>query len=156
MRTLLALSEILIASDWNPGLSRLQAVINTAVHTIPGLREEYEAGADLLNRRSQRSTTQSFASLSRGERVALLEGFVWLFGAESGESAVQDGKTKALRRLERLTQSDEERRFRELVLRDILYRIHMDAALQMIGYSNVPGRAGNPRDYLAPASDAAE
>lgn len=156
MRTLLALSETLVAPDWNPGLPRIQVVITTAVHTIPGLREEYEAGAALLDRRSRRRKARRFASLSSSDQVALLESFLWRFEAESGESTVQDVQSKGLRRLERLTHSEGERRFRQLVLRDLLYRIHMDAALQMIGYSNVPGRAGNPRDYVGPPPQAVE
>ena len=92
----------------------------------------------------------SFANAGIEGRQRILESIMWRYpGAEPGTLLYY--KAKLYRGLEWLFQSEPQRRFRELVVRDLLNRFYSGSmAWKMVGYLRYPGLPGNPREYVQP------
>ena len=149
MATILALSEALVPDRFRIESPRVRQVVNQATDREPGLLEEYERGAGFLDDLSSQSFGADFHELSAERREALLDELLWRYPAERGEG-LDDLIPKAKRRLERVWHREDGRRFRQLVVRDLLRRMYLAGMPLLIGYSNLPGVPGDPREYVRP------
>lgn len=148
MATLLALVEVLIPPRHRAEPADSRIVIDAATSSVAGVLDEYRRGARLLQEASQSSYGTRFESLPLGRRERVVDGMLWRYAAESPSGDLADQLIKVQRRLERLRYDEPSRRFRQLVVRDLLHRFYLDRAVALIGYSNIPGVAGDPRAYV--------
>ncbi len=144
--TMFALAEVLVSPSFRESRAQTELLIAEAASRVPGLAATYRAGARLLDDRMRAHRATTFAQASLEERNDLLEFMFWRFEAETGD-ALHDYRAKFTRRAERVRHSEEERRLRELVVRDLLIRIHRRTAWRVMGYQNYPGIPGDPREY---------
>lgn len=143
MATILALLETLVPADYLNSRQRSTAIINDATREEPGVLTAYQSGAVLLDRAV---TDGRFGALSLAERDRVLDDILWRFDAETGGD-FESMLSKAARRIERAAHTEEERRFRQLVVRDLLARFFRHAPGKIVGYSNHQGVPGDPRGY---------
>lgn len=151
MATILALAEVLVPDRLRSRPARVRQIVNEATRTQPGVLQEYRGGAMLMEELAHSAAGSAFPDLSVADREGLLAGILWRYPADTGDS-LDDLVTKAKRRLERAWHDGERRRFRQLVVRDLLARLYEDAVPALIGYSNLPGVPGDPRAYAGPPS----
>lgn len=149
LRALLALLDVLVSPERRASPSENTALIHLATETEPGVLSEYRAGARLLNGWAGERGAGSFAAMVPPAREEVLGAVLWRFEAEDG-SGTAAYVTKGRRRLERWAHSGGERRFRELVVRDLLQRYHRRHFWKLVGYRNLPGVPGDPREYVRP------
>ena len=147
--TLVALSHVLVPSAYRVNDDRIRAVVDEATNEVPGLLDEYRRGARVLDDLADRRFAAPFAALSIGARDQVLDSVFWRYPAEY-RGGMEDLRPKVLRRIERIRNGSEIRRLRQLVMRDLLRRIYSAGVPLVIGYSNLPGVPGNPRDYVIP------
>jgi hypothetical protein len=152
LATLMALLDVIIAEPMHETSDAMALVVTRATQRVPGVLKEYRMGAELLESTARRRSLASFASATRPDRGAVVEAILWQFPALAGPS-IADVAGRALVRLDRLVLNGPARRFRELVVRDLLARYYRRYAWNLLPYDNVPGRAGPPRAYTeVPAS----
>lgn len=143
LETILALVEVLVPAEYFNSRGRSTAIINDATRNEPGVLTEYRSGAALLD---SAVPDARFPDLSLAERDRVLDDILWRFDAEKGgdfDSMV----SKAARRIERAVHTEGQRRFRQLVVRDLLGRFFRHAPGKIVGYSNHQGVPGDPREY---------
>ncbi len=149
MATILALSEALVPDRFRIESGRVRQVVEQATDREPGLLQEYERGAVFLDGLSNQAFGTDFHELSAERREGLLDQLLWRYPAERGEG-LDDLIPKVKRRLERIWHREDGRRFRQLVVRDLLRRVYLAGVPLLIGYSNLPGVPGDPREYVRP------
>ena len=149
MATILALSEVLVPDRFRVGSTRVRQVVDQGTEREPGLLGEYERGAVFLDGLSSQAFGDDFHELSAERREALLDELLWRYPAERGEG-LDDLIPKVKRRIERVWHREDGRRFRQLVVRDLLRRVYLAGVPLLIGYSNLPGVPGDPREYVGP------
>lgn len=145
--TLVALSHVLVIPDYRVNDDRIRAVVDEATNEVPGLLHEYRRGARVLDDLADRRFFAPFAAISIEARDQVLDSVFWRYPAEY-RGGMEDLRPKVLRRIERIRNGAELRRVRQLVMRDLLRRIYRAGIALVIGYSNLPGVPGNPRDYV--------
>lgn len=153
MLTVLALAEVLVPVRLLPSRSECERLVARAAAREPGILREYRSAAALLDRQASRSGSASFAELPLVDRDRILDGMLWRYHI-TDDSSLSDHVARVSRRLERVFQSEEERRLRNLVVPDLLRRLYRAAAPQLIGYGNLPGVPGDPREYTLPPRGA--
>jgi hypothetical protein len=147
----LALVETLVPDRYRLPPSRVRHLVDRATGEEPGVLREYQDGVRLLDERARRRGAPAFAALLPDQRDALLDDLLWRYGAEDhGMDRMDRYSVLLARRLERVRHSGPVRRFRQLVVRDLLRRMYEAAVPLVIGYANLPGVAGNARDYVTP------
>ncbi len=147
--TIIALLEVLLPRKLYSDQEELVKLVNEATQNGKGVFEEYRAGAALLNHMVDIQLGKfGFAKLSLKAREQILESIMWRYDYV-GRGGVGEKMWKFKFTLDRLLHSEIERRFRELVVRDLLQRFYSraDIAWQLVNYSNYPGIPGNPREY---------
>lgn len=149
MATILALAEVLVPDRLRSRPARVRQIVNEATRTQPGVLQEYRGGAMLMEELAHSAAGSPFPDLSVADREGLLAGILWRYPADTGDS-LDDLVARAKRRLERAWHDGERRRFRQLVVRDLLARLYEAAVPTLIGYSNLPGVPGDPRAYAGP------
>jgi len=148
---LLALVEVLIPSRYQVEQEVGRSIIISSVESVPGLASAYESSARMLDQHARLRGAKSFASLSLETRNEIMEDMLWRYESPSSVSGVWRQVSKIVRRLERAAHGASVRGFRELVVRDLLKRFYKYGTIKakIIGYQNLPGVAGNPRDYVS-------
>jgi len=151
MQTMLALLEVLVPRTLWPGREVMAVMVHQATGNVKGVLKEYQAGLSLLDQSASKySTSLRFADAGIEERQRILESMLWRYpGAKPGTLLYY--KAKLYRNLEKFFQFESQRRFRELVVRDLLSRFYSGStAWKMVGYRRYPGLPGNPREYVRP------
>jgi hypothetical protein len=126
-------------------------MVNQATEKERGVLNEYQAGVSLLDQSVRKyGVGTRFADAEIEGRQRILESIMRSYPmAEPGSFLYY--KAKFYRGLEQLFQPEAQRRFRDLVARDLLNRFYSDRmAWQMVGYLRYPGLPGNPREYVQP------
>ena len=147
--TLVALAHVLVPSIYRVNDGLIRAVIDEATNEVPGLHDAYRRGARVLDDLADRRFAATFVAISIADRDEILDSVFWRYPAEY-RGGMEDLRPKVLRRAERIRNSSELRRLRQLVMRDLLRRLYSAGVPLVIGYSNLPGVPGNPRDYVTP------
>jgi hypothetical protein len=151
MDTMIALLEILLPVTLWPGREAMADMVNRATENVKGVLHAYQNGAFLLDQAArEHSPGRRFAVAESEMRQRILETLLWKYaGGKSGTLSYYVGLCYAS--LERLCQSAPRRRFRELVVRDLLRRFYAGSmAWKMAGYSRPPGIPGYPRVPVRP------
>lgn len=146
MDTMIALLEVLLPVTLWPGRAAMVDMVNQATENVKGLLRAYQDGVVLLDQTARKYTPgRSFAVVESEMRQRVLETLLWKYaGGKSGTLAYYVGLCYAS--LERVCQSPPRRRFRELVVRDLLRRSYAGGvAWKMAGYLRYPGIPGYPR-----------
>jgi hypothetical protein len=151
LATVLALLDVIVAEPMHETREAMAVLVNRATERVPGVLKEYRQGAELLEATAHQAGTGSFATATRPDRAAILDAIVWQYPALTG-STFADLAGRSLVRLDRLVLGEPARRFRELVVRDLLTRYYHRYAWHLLPYDNVPGRPGHPRGYTEPPS----
>jgi hypothetical protein len=148
---MLALLEVLVPSTLWPGSEAMTVMVNQATEHVKGVLKEYKAGLFLLDQATRKyGMDTSFAEAEIEGRQRILESIMWRYPDAKPETRLYY-EVKLYRVLERLCQSESQRRFRELVVRDLLNRFYSGSmAWKMVGYLRYPGLPGNPREYVQP------
>jgi hypothetical protein len=144
---LLALLEVLVTPEHAVTRSESLALLQTATRETPGLLDAYAEGARLLDRLAVDRGHARFAAAPAAVREAIVDGLLWRYGAHDSDLVA-----RALRNFERFVHSKPRRRFRELVVRDLLLRHHRRHAWRMTGYRNHPGVPADAFEYTRPPS----
>jgi len=152
MVTIEALVQVLVPERIGVGPTRVRQIVGEATRTRPGVLREYRDGVRLLDQLAGEFRGRPFSEISLVERDGILDRILWRYPAESGD-LVDDVVSKTKRRLERVWHDDQRRRFRQLVVRDLLTQTYAAAIPTLIGYSNLPGVPGDARAYVSPPSD---
>ncbi len=147
--TLHALAQVLVPDEVRVERFRILALLDRATETEPGLLAEYRSGADTLDVLAAARGLGAFAQLDLADRDRVLDAVFWRYPADY-QGGRGDIRSKVLRRLERVRNSTEVRRLRQLVVRDLLRRMYVEGIPLLIGYSNLPGVPGDPREYTGP------
>ena len=148
---MVALLEILLPGTLWPGRERMADMVNQATENVKGVLPAYQAGLFLLDQTAREYTAgRGFAVAKTEMRQRILETLLWKYaGGKSGTLSYFIGLCYAS--LERFCQSAPRRRFRELVVRDLLRRFYAGSvAWKMAGYSRYPGIPGYPRASVRP------
>jgi hypothetical protein len=151
MDTMIALLEILLPVRLWPDRVAMADMVNQATESVKGLLRAYQDGVVLLDQAARKYTpSRRFAAAESEMRQRILETLLWKYaGGKSGTLSYYVGLCYAS--LERLCQSAPRRRFRELVVRDLLRRFYAGSvAWKMAGYSRYPGIPGHPRASVRP------
>jgi hypothetical protein len=151
MDTLIALFEMLLPVTLWPSRGAMVDMVNQATEHVKGVLRAYQDGAYLLDQTAREHTPgRRFAVAGREVRQRILETLLWRYaGGKSGTLSYYVGLCYAS--LERVCQSAPRRRFRELVVRDLLRRFYAGSvAWKMAGYSRYPGIPGHPRASVRP------
>jgi hypothetical protein len=151
MDTIIALLEMLLPVTLWPGREALVVMVNQATENVKGVLQAYQNGVFLLDQTAREYMPGRGFAVAGGEvRQRILETLMWKYpGGKSGTLSYYLGLCYA--GLERLCQSASQRRFRELVVRDLLRRFYAGSvAWKMAGYSRYPGMAGYSRAYIQP------
>jgi hypothetical protein len=151
MDAMIALLEILLPAALWPGRAAMVDMVNRATEHVKGVLQAYQDGVFLLDQTAREHTPgRRFADAERGMRQRILETLLWMYaGGKSGTLSYYVGLCYVS--LERLCQSAPRRRFRELVVRDLLRRCYAGSvAWKMAGYSRYPGIPGHPRASVRP------
>lgn len=149
MATVLGLSEVLVPDRIRVPPARIRRLVDAATQVQAGALKEYRSGAALLETMAARVHGTAFADLAVGRREGIIDRLLWRYPA-GDDDALDDLVARAKRRLEGAWQDDERRRFRHLVVRDLLVRLYAAAVPALVGYSNLPGVPGDPRAYASP------
>ena len=147
MKTMMSLLEVLIPLELSLTAKPLPDIVNESTRTRPGVLVEYRRGLNLIEKLAKAQNSTSFSSLSFKQREDILDSFLWKYS--SGTDAQSESKvSKVLTRLERHVHNSNQRRFRELVVRDLLVQFYEGPlAWSFVGYANFPGKPGDPRAY---------
>ena len=160
MTVIVALAETLVPARHWIGPEETERLITRAIADTPGLSAAYQDGAVLLEDTAQDKFGEHFAALSVTDRHTVVEELVWMFGAEFGETTPNvRGATRIRglrRRVERTWLDESRRRFRDLVMSDLLERLYLAAAPCLLGYTNTQGVPGGPRAYVDPPAPAGQ
>jgi hypothetical protein len=151
MDAMIALLEILLPVTLWPGREAMADMVNQATGNVKGILRAYQEGVLLLDQTAREYTPgRSFAVAESEMRQRILETLLWKYaGGRSGTLSYYVGLCYSS--LERLCQSTPRRRFRELVVRDLLRRFYAGSvAWKMAGYSRYPGIPGHPRASVVP------
>jgi hypothetical protein len=151
MATILALLEVLVPLALWPSREVMAAMVHEATEQRQGVLKEYQAGLAFLDQTASVSGVgPSFAQAGFEERQRILESLLWKY--DSGTQGILASYVAKLHRgLEWVLQSETERRFRELMVRDLLRRFYGGpAAWALAAYSRRPGIPGDPREYVHP------
>lgn len=158
MAVIVALAETLVPGRHWIGPEGTQRLVNLALSDTPGLGAAYREGVVLLENAARDNFGEDFAQLPVSDRHTVVEGLVWMFGAEFGETTPNlRGATRIRgirRRVERTWLDESRRRFRDLVMSDLLERLYLAAAPCLLGYTNTQGVPGGPRAYVDPPAPA--
>ena len=149
LAVLVALSEVLVPARYWVGKEKTEELIHEAVEETPGLAHAYRDGAKLLD---EHAGTR-FDTLSKERRDSTLAGMVWRYSAPFGRR-IPDvrGATRLQylpRQIELAWLDERHRRFRELVMTDLLERLYVAATPCVLGY-NLRGVPNGPRNYVSP------
>ena len=154
MRALVALTEVLVPPRYWIGAEASERLIQDAVAGEPGLGNAYADAANLLNEEAG----SRFATLKIPDRESVLESLFWQFSAEFGETTPHvrgATRVRGLKRgVERAWMDERRRRFRDLVVSDLLERLYLAATPCLLGYENTQGVPGGPRSYVNPPEPA--
>jgi hypothetical protein len=148
--TIVSLLDVLVSPAHRVERSENVALVQAAAGEIPGVGPAWIEGARLLDRATRVSGFDSYVQAPPSVREAIVEVLIpWRY------SAPRDGDARAFvsrvsRRLELVLLPETRRRFRELVVRDILTRFHRRHGWRMTGYRNHPGMPGQPFEYATP------
>lgn len=151
METMIALLEILLPVTLWPGRENMVNMVNHATENVKGILKEYRNGLALLDQTAREyGTSISFATARLEVRQRILESLIWKYsGGKPGTLSYY--VAKVYRGLDRFFRSEPQRRFRELVARDLLRRFYTGSvAWKMVGYARYPGMPGDPREYVHP------
>jgi hypothetical protein len=149
LETIIALLEVLLPRKLYSDQEELTKLVNQATQSGDGVFDEYRAGAALLNHMVDIHIGKfGFAKLSLKEREHILDPIMWRYDYIDGDGVVEK-VWKFKFTFDRLLHSEIEKRFRELVVRDLLQRFYgrADIAWQFVNYSNYPGVPGNSQEY---------
>lgn len=146
-----ALAEVLIPSRLRVREGRVRREVDAATSQEPGVFTEYRNGLRLLDRYAETRSDRPFRELAPDAREEVLDDLLWRYDAEDDAGLDPETLTPLmLRRMERVWHRGAVRRFRQLVIRDLLKRLYQAGVPLLIGYTNLPGVPGDPRDYVNP------
>jgi hypothetical protein len=151
MQTMIALLEILVPMTLWPSREDMATMVNSATEHDKGVLKEYKHGVALLDQAArEHSPGLGFAVADSEVRRRVVESLLWKYpGGRSGTLSYQ--LAKLYRNLERFWQSAPRRRFRQLVVSDLMRRFYTGSiAWKMVGYTRYPGIPGDPREYVRP------
>jgi hypothetical protein len=151
MDTMIALLEMLLPVTLWPSREAMVDMVNQATGHVKGLLQAYQDGVFLLDQTAREYTPGRRFAAAEGEmRQRILETLLWKYaGGKSGTLSYHLRLCYAS--LERVCQSAPRRRFRKLVVRDLLSRFYAGSvAWKMAGYSRYPGIPGHPRASVRP------
>jgi hypothetical protein len=159
MTTILALVEILVPEHILPDREGRIRIVNSNTENDGPQDDdgpiyfEYKAACKLLDKATLKlEGIQGFHLASTGQRENILRTLLWSYKAgEWNRPSYYIGTIYAS--LERIFQSEAERRFREYVVRDLLraFYIQYGVAYKLADYTHWPGvPASDLRDYTRP------
>jgi hypothetical protein len=153
METMLALVEVLVPGSTLPDPKERIRIINTRTEKNGSIFYEYKAACRLLDKTAEKTAGVSgFHKASMEQREKILRLILWSYegGGSKGSSKYI---TNFYASLERIFQSESERRFRSYVVKDLLTGIYTEesVAYKLADYDHWPGYpARDLRDYTQP------
>ena len=143
-----ALIETLVPEHlWHEN-GEIRRTINGLINADKSVQKEYIDGVMLLNKYSIKMNKKQFSSLNRSQRNLVLDIMLSRYNATQVDSYIGKQISKLRVFIERMILNEPERRFRDLVVRDLLVRFYAsDISWGFVKYQNYPGVSGDPREY---------